>query len=195
MIKLININYATIDRYMQPFMQTTRNNEKPRFRSSSSGRSIAGDGERLREDFSSGAARIETPTKVGRNKFRISSRWLMQIRRRCIGQMLKNGRLKICGSVPSAIGETRPHNTRNKPLPRCFNGTPFSSLVPSFHSFSSETLFLRSHTFLPSNIFFLHLRIFLILSLAWFTRAEETDGDTFNLGLPLGAAISRRRIF
>lgn len=45
----------------------------------------------------------------------VPNRWLMQIRRRHIAQMLKNGRLKICESVPSPIGETRPRNTRNKP--------------------------------------------------------------------------------
>lgn len=46
---------------------------------------------------------VETPkvfTEQGWN------RWFMQIRRRRIAQMLKNGRLKICESVRPAIGET-----------------------------------------------------------------------------------------
>lgn len=48
-------------------------------------------------------AHVETPkvfTEQGWN------RWFMQIRRRRIAQMLKNGRLKICESVRPAIGET-----------------------------------------------------------------------------------------
>lgn len=111
--------------------------------------------------------------------------------------MLKNGRLKICESVPSAIGETRPRNTRNK-TPAMFQR--FSTSVPSpLHPSWGRARLFPSPTprcwvrggrgRVRGNIFFLHLRIFLILSPAWFTQAGETDGNAFNLGLPLGGAI------
>lgn len=66
---------------------------------------------------------VETPkvfTEQGWN------RWFMQIRRRCIAQMLKNGRLKICESVRAAIGETVARNTRNKSAD-VSDGSSFSS--------------------------------------------------------------------
>lgn len=66
---------------------------------------------------------VETPkvfTEQGWN------RWFMQIRRRRIAQMLKNGRLKICESVRPAIGETVARNTRNKSAD-VSDGSSFSS--------------------------------------------------------------------
>jgi len=73
----------------------------------------------------------------------VPNRWLMQIRRRRIAQMLKNGRLKICESVPLAIGETRPRNTRNKPFARDVSTVFRSSAcpLPPHLSFGSSEAF------------------------------------------------------
>lgn len=67
-------------------------------------------------------------------------------------------------SVPSTIGRTRPHNTRNKPL--CdVSAAPQPPVVSSFYSFRVKRHSFPSYTpFLSSNIFFFHLRVFLILS-------------------------------
>jgi len=96
----------------------------------------------------------------------VPNRWLMQIRHRRIAQMLKNGRLKICESVPFAIGETRPRNTRNK-IPAMFQRFPtffLRLLLRSSEDFPFTPRYWDGAEEGYSNIFFLHLRIFLILS-------------------------------
>lgn len=84
---------------------------------------------------------VETPkvfTEQGWN------RWFMQIRRRRIAQMLKNGRLKICESVRPAIGETVARNTRNKSAD-VSDGSSFSSRRrPVVEGLSYTTVYLHA---------------------------------------------------
>jgi len=107
------------------------------------------------EGFPRGGARRDSKSPPEQ----VPNRWLMQIRRRRIAQMLKNGRLKICESVPLAIGETRPRNTRNKPFARDVSTvfrSPACPLPPHLSFGSSEAFPFERHPVLLvySNIYF-----------------------------------------